>query len=651
MRRGTALAPLLLLFMIAMTAPEGAAAHSGLIRSQPLADATLGASPTDVKLTFSERPQASLTEISVRDKSGKPLQIGPPQPVPGEPLALSVQVEKLPRGVYTVGWRALSAVDGHASSGAFAFGVNASPRGAKVAAPAIETSVSALEVVARWLLLTGLTLLLGATVAGAAGFGGERGTDVRLAAAAWVGSAAGLALLTVAQVDATDSSLSNLVRTPVGEALIWRALALGAAGAALLVARRRPKVRRYALAAAAAACLAAIVVHVDAGHAAAGTWARGLTVVSQSAHFAAAGIWFGGLAALLLGVRGAPSEPKAAAVRRFSAVALGAVVLVAATGVLRAVDELSSWSDLTDTGYGRAVLAKAALLGLIVALARGNRRRSVPVAGKDLRPLRRTSRIELVLAVAAVATAALLGSLAPPVAGQPSALRDIRASGADFATTLRVELRAPSDEPGPNRFSVRVEDYDTHEPVTQASVRLRFTPIDDPGVASTTLALKAGASAGSFLGTGANLEFDGRWRVTVLVERQTDAAEIPLSVDVRGPEHFTNVLAIPGEAPIHTLEIQGTADIRLTPQPERAGPSNVKVTIFDIFGSDLPIRQIVLTTQAGGGPVRQWPLKRTGKSRFVAPLVLERGPVTVTVVARTVVDQRLRGVFDLRIPG
>src|SRR4051794_27974796 len=154
MRPRTPLAALLTLFMLAATAP-GAAAHSGLTRSQPLADATLGASPTGVKLTFSEHPQASLTEISVRDKSGKPLQIGPPQAVPGEPLALSVQVEKLPRGVYTVGWRALSEVDGHATSGAYAFGVNASPRGARVAAPTIQTSVSALEVVARWLLLIG----------------------------------------------------------------------------------------------------------------------------------------------------------------------------------------------------------------------------------------------------------------------------------------------------------------------------------------------------------------------------------------------------------------------------------------------------------------------------------------------------------------
>src|SRR3954466_815684 len=218
MRRGIALAASLLLFLSSTT---DAAAHSGLAESQPVADATLGASPDAVVLTFSEPPQASLSEIAVRDKAGRALQAGAPQPVPGEPLALSVAVRKLPRGVYTVGWRAVSAIDGHASSGAYAFGVNASPRGAKLDAPKLDTSVSALEVLARWLLLGGLALLLGAAVAGAAAFGGERGTDVRLAIAGSLVAAVGLVLLAVAQRDTAGSSLPDLLETPVGHALIW----------------------------------------------------------------------------------------------------------------------------------------------------------------------------------------------------------------------------------------------------------------------------------------------------------------------------------------------------------------------------------------------------------------------------------------------
>jgi len=72
---------------------------------------------------------------------------------------------------------------------------------------------------------------------------------------------------------------------------------------------------------AALAALVAMVVHVSAGHAATGTWPHSLSVALQSVHFAAAGIWVGGLAALLLGLRGAPSADKVGSIRRFALVA------------------------------------------------------------------------------------------------------------------------------------------------------------------------------------------------------------------------------------------------------------------------------------------------------------------------------------------
>jgi copper transport protein len=638
---------------VAVTAglPAGDAwAHAGIVLSDPLAGATLGASPTAVTLSFSEQPQASLSEIRVLDARGTDLGRRRAEPVSGKPLSLIAPVPRLARGVYTVRWRVVSAVDGHASAGAYAFGVGVSPKDAAVVVPTIKASTSGLEVVARWILLVGLVVLLGAGVAAAARFGGSTGAELPLGAAGWLLSVAGLVLLMVAQRSAADSSLSDLLDTPVGEALVWRAVAIGAAGAALLLARRRPRVRRVALAGAAVAALAAIAVHVAAGHAAAGTWPKAVTVLAQVAHFAAAGVWFGGLAALLLGVRGAPSPAKAAAVRRFSGVALVAVIVVAVTGTVRSVDELSSWGELLSSGYGRAVLAKVALLMLIVGLAARNRRRSVPAAATDLRPLRRTSRLELVLAAGALATAALLGSLAPPVAGQPSAPTGITASGADFGTTVRVRLTAASAEPGPNSFVVRVEDYDSKAPVRADRVRLRFTPIDDPDVDPTPLALKRGAD-GSYAGSGPNLEFDGRWGVAVLIERARDAVEVPLTLDVRGPTHFVSTLRVPGRAPDYTMELQGLGYVRIRPDPERAGPSKLTVYVLDVFEAQTPVRQIVLTTKAGDGPARQHPLRRLGPGLFEGDVALEKGPYEVAVVAKTSFGLRLRAPFELDIPG
>ena len=116
-----------------------------------------------------------------------------------------------------------------------------------------------------------------------------------------------------------------MLRSPVGHALLWRGVAIGTAGVALLVALCAPRVRRLALAAAGIAALAAagiaalaaVIVHVANGHAGASRWPSVITVILQAVHVAVAGVWIGGLAALMVGIRGTPSAEKAASVRRF----------------------------------------------------------------------------------------------------------------------------------------------------------------------------------------------------------------------------------------------------------------------------------------------------------------------------------------------
>jgi copper transport protein len=557
-------------------------------------------------------------------------------------------VPTLARGVYTVSYRVVSAVDGHANTGAYAFGVGVSPHGVVAEAPSAEADTSWLELVARWPLLIGLVALLGAAAASVARFGGSADTDLKLAAGGWVLSVVGLVLLAAAQRWTAGSSLGELLGTSVGEALIWRAVGIGAAGAALLIAWRSPGVRRGALAAAGLAGLATIAVHVNAGHAAASSWPSTVTVTAQVAHFAAVGVWFGGLAALLLGIRGAPTAAKAARVRRFAAVAAGALVVVVVTGTLRAVDELSSFGDLTSTGYGLAVLEKIALIALIVALAVRNRRRTVPGAASDLSPLRRTSRAELGLALAALAVAAVLGTLAPAVAGPEVAPSGISDSGGDAAATVNAELRAASAEPGPNRFVVQVEDEETEDPV-DASVSLRFEPLDDPSIEDTTLALKPGPD-GTYVGSGENLTFDGRWRVTVLVDRGGDSVEVPLELDLPFPEEAVSVLRLPDRPPEYTMEVGSDGYIRIAPDPERAGTSQVLVTCYTVFENVASIDGLVLTATAGDGPTRQQPVRRLGRGRFVASVELEAGANTIAVIARTREDTRLRGQFRLEVP-
>ena len=604
-----------------------------------------------MRLSFSEQPQASLSEITVLGPGGGAEQRGGVHPAAGDPLALEVDLPPLRRGVYTVSWKIVSAVDGHATEGTFAFGVRASPSGGTATESASSSQTSSrFELLARWALLIGIVALIGGATAGAARFAGSTGSDLTLAAAGWAASAVGLLLLGDAQRVTAGSSLGALLDTPVGHALLWRGAGLGVAGLALFVAWRAPRrYRRPALGVAALGALGVIVAHVDAGHAAAGNWSTLLTVSTQVAHFAAAGVWFGGLAALLLGVRGEPGAEKAAAVRRFSALALAALLVVFATGTLRAVDELGSWDDLVDTGYGRAVLAKLVLIGLIVAIAARNRRDSVPAAPRDLDPLRRRSRLELGLALVALFVAALLGTLAPPVSGE-GGLPVLSASGADFGTTTRVELVTASDQPGANRFEARVEDYDSGDPLEAEAVSLRFTPLEDPGVEPSTLKLSPGPD-GTFAGSGPNLAFDGRWRVDAQVTTPGGATvEVPLELDVPAPRQLVSVLRVPGRAPKFTIQIGSEGDIRIVPVPERAGPSTVYVTVFTFLGLVPPVDQLVLTTTVPGEPARQQAVRRLSSGRFVADVDLPAGPLEVAVTARIRDGSRMRAVFHLNVP-
>ena len=603
--------------------PRGRRRPRGARRRGPAPDATLGAGPLAIRLSFSEQPETGLSEVHVLDADGVEQESGPPEPVAGDPLTLALPVPQLPRGVYSVTYRVVSAVDGHANSGAYAFGVGVSPEGAVAEAPSAEADTSWLELVARWPLLIGLVALLGAAAASVGRFGGSAESDLKLAAAGWLLSAVGLVLLAVAQRWTAGASLGELFGTTVGEALIWRAVAIGAAGAALLLAWRSPGIRRGALAAAGLAATAAIAVHVDAGHAASSSWPSTVTVTAQVAHFAAVGVWFGGLAALLLGIRGAPSADKAARCAASPPSRRAPLLVVVVTGTLRAVDELSSLDDLITTAYGLAVLEKIALIAAIVALAVRNRR-SVPAAASDLGPIR-----------------AHLPRRARPrprrprrggCARDPGACRRRPRAGSIGRFGLRKrlgrhgagDLRAESAVPGPNRFVAQVDDSSTGEPV-QADVSLRFRPLDDPGVAGSTLELKPGAD-GSYAGSGRT------WHLTAAGESRcwSSVAATPRSCRSSSICRFRSSSSRCSGSPA-AQRVHGAGWVRrLHPDchRSRARRARTRSTSPSTRSSRTvaPTDQLVVTARAGDDDLRQQPVRRLGKGRFVAEVEFEEGP-------------------------
>jgi copper resistance protein D len=204
-------------------------------------------------------------------------------------------------------------------------------------------------------------------------------------------------------------------------------LAFMLAGSVLV--RRRLLPRSAALAARAIALLGTSFVASLAwcGHAGGGLgFEGGVHLTSDIVHLVTAAVWVGGLIPLLLLIDPhleMPSGVQFNLIRRFSSLAVLAVVGLAATGVINTWFMLSSWQDLFTTEYGRLVLAKVALFLIMLAFASANRFWLTPLllpateatdAKKyALRLLCLFTTIELVLGTVVVCVVALLGQLPP----------------------------------------------------------------------------------------------------------------------------------------------------------------------------------------------------------------------------------------------
>ena len=145
---------------------------------------------------------------------------------------------------------------------------------------------------------------------------------------------------------------------------------------------------------------------------------RELLVLAQVVHVGAASVWFGGGVLLAVEIRAhrrhGSARCSALTVARFSVLAGAAVVVVGLTGAVLAVSQLSSPAGLVSTAYGRALTAKLALVGLVVALGAYNHLRLVPAvvgAGEERawRRLGATAAAEgmIIAAGVLVATAAM----------------------------------------------------------------------------------------------------------------------------------------------------------------------------------------------------------------------------------------------------
>jgi copper transport protein len=615
--------------------PGDTAAHALLLSSKPAAGSTVGAAPRTIELTFGETPDPKLSSAKVLDASGTNHATGPVAPVASNGNILDVAVGPLPDGVYTVSWRTVSSVDGHVGAGSFAFGVGVAVTATGPTTPTAGSSSSASPIAdaARWLLYLGLVALFGAAFFGLVIDRHVPRSVIRLAGGGWLVATVGAIGVTAAQWSDAGGDVATLLGTSIGMSGIARLAAVGVTGVIVAVLfRQRLSVGRRLFALVAAGAGAAMYVDVATGHAAAGSLAP-LQVAAQWLHLASVGLWMGGLTALLLTLRGLPSEEKAAIAKRYATWAGIGLAAVALTGVIRAVSEIDSLDSLVSTDYGRLVLIKSGMLGLIALLGAWNHYSNVPAAARTLTRLRRAGSTELTIAIFVLALSAILVNLAPPVssAGSSSlpAPAPIIATGHDFGTTVKVRLVVSPGAPGFNTFEASVTDFDTAAPVAATSVSLRFAIASSIGVGGSTLGLQP-AALGSFAASGGNLSLDGIWKITTTVAGPSGSVEVPLIASTVVPPQAVDGDGTPlAPATVHLAD--GTS-VQVYLDPGGAGANELHATFFDAAGQELPVPTATMAVLAQDGSAFIAASRQLEPGHFVADIQLAGGPIVVDIV-------------------
>jgi copper transport protein len=443
--------------LVVLVTPALLFAHAHLERSEPAEGARLKASPTEIKLWFSEKPDINFSKIELRGAHARMIQVGAisaiekngfrvPLPQPLEPAA------------YMVLWRT-AASDGHASNGVLRFVVTGDSSAATtpaapavIAAPppaqntlpraksnAVVTPASTVSASTglRWAEFIALLSIIGAiifrlVVVPGAKWPDELTTDAndrvrRLAIAFAVLFV--LSTLTRGLAQSQMLSQTYFTRMAAMHALVtttrWGlAWLIGVIGAVVVFIGLL--IARAGLAGWIIAAVGVVAVTMSeglTGHSGASQHVS-LAMAMDVAHQLGAGGWLGGLACVV--IAGLPAakrlgDPESRfagmrLVRAYHASALECVALVLVTGLVAGALRLHAISDLWTTPYGSMLFRKLVFVAGVLGFGYFHWRRIViPEWDADTRfRFARSAAFELIVGAVVVAFTALLVSTQLP---------------------------------------------------------------------------------------------------------------------------------------------------------------------------------------------------------------------------------------------
>lgn len=563
-----------------------ASAHALLLRSSPAADAILQTTPSQIHLWFSEDLNGSASRIVVWDRNRHVVNEGNADRVPGQPRQLVVNLKPLPAGSYLVLWTSVSAEDGHLLRGAFSFSVK--HRGPLPSVTGISLgqtqtfpdTPTLAAILAHWIELLAATLWVGAAAfstlifpKAARRLGDPQVDAERRLARRWLAGsilalvASSLAVLTLDAYSLAGSdwggvlTRSNLSSLFAGQyAQLWtgrQALALLGLGLVLRMPRHPHQSGNDGSGVGPLLAVGLVYLYAFAasGHAASahigvvsGSHILSASIFLDWLHFLANALWFGGQMYIVLVLTPSlriledktcmTSRTFLATLNRFSPFAIASILFFSLTGGFNGTIHIPSWYAFFYSVYGRALIVKMTLIGLMLLVGANHVLRLRPRLGRELErapavalaasvelasdPLESTTlgrmkrllgwlRVEPFLGIGVLFAVSIMFYYPVPAGFSPAGPSSYTAQ----AGGLGARLSITPDRAGPNQVTVSLRDAQGR-PVQQATVVVLTNHLDmvmGQGKAPLTK-----IASGTFRGT-TELGMGGHWRLDLLVFR------------------------------------------------------------------------------------------------------------------------------------
>ena len=364
------------IFLTLTFVPAIASAHAVLETSSPAPSELLTSSPKEIRLNFDEQVESTLGDIRIYDSEQREVSIEKTVRSSSDASVVTAEVPTLQNGVYVVVWRVVSA-DGHPISGAFPFEIGTKSTGTSAAL--LEEILNRTETVStlgnpmstlRLLGFLGLILLIGCVslLWRSPLLGNSRVRKTLRYSSVFIAiSSLGLLLMQGPYTAGRswgslfDSVIiGDVLQTRLGFALFIRSICALAWGVIALTVSTSVS-RRWRVGVIATAVVT-IATYSGSGHQSAGTMPA-LFVPLDMIHLAAVSTWVGALLALVVVSRDNDVENET---KRYSQMATWSMPVVVVTGVVQGLHLLSGISTITETTFGKLLLVKTLLVGVVV---------------------------------------------------------------------------------------------------------------------------------------------------------------------------------------------------------------------------------------------------------------------------------------------